>query len=69
MTDENMSPTDNLKKLDQEATEIGIGGKLSPEKDEILYKKECRNEKIQAKRIKVRKSKKGLFLVFTGTER
>ena len=67
MTDENKSPTDNLKKLDQEAREIGIGGKLSPEKNEILYKKRMQKRKnIQAKRIKVRKSKKGLFLVFTG---
>ena len=61
MTDENKSPLNNLKKLDHAAEEIGIGGKLSPETDENLYKKRMQERKnIQTKRIKVRKSKKGL---------
>ena len=53
--------------LDKQAKELGMGGKSSPESDENLYKKRMQQRKdIQAERIKIRKSKKGLLIVFTG---
>ena len=53
--------------LDLEARELGIGGKFSPENDERLYKKRMQKRKdIQSKRLKARKTKKGLLIVFTG---
>ena len=53
--------------LDLQAKELGIGGKLSPETDERLYKKRMQKRKdIQSKRLKERKTKKGLLIVFTG---
>ena len=56
-----------ITSLDLQAKEIGIGGKLSPETDESLYKKRMQQRKIvQSKRLKVRKNKKGLLIVFTG---
>ena len=56
-----------LTNLDLEAKELGIGGKLSPENDERLYKKRMQKRKdIQSKRLKARKTKKGLLIVFTG---
>ena len=40
---------------------------ISPEQDESLYKKRMQQRKdIQSKRIKIRKEKKGLLIVFTG---
>ena len=67
MPDENKSSLNQITNLDKQALELGIGGKSSPETDEGLYKKRMQRRKdIQTKRIKVRKSKKGLFLVFTG---
>ena len=67
MSDVDKSYSNKVSELDQQALEIGIGGKSSPETDEGLYKKRMQRRKdIQTKRIKVRKSKKGLFLVFTG---
>ena len=56
-----------IKNLDLQARELGIGGKLSPETDESLYKKRMQKRKdIQSKRLKERNTKKGLLLVFTG---
>ena len=53
--------------LDKEALKIGIGGNLSPEANENLYKERMKKRKeIQSKRLKIRKSKKGLLIVFTG---
>ena len=53
--------------LDNQAKEIGIGGKLSPESNESSYKKRMQQRKdIQTERIKMRKTKKGLLMVFTG---
>ena len=53
--------------LDNQAKEIGMGGKLSPENDEIAYKKRMQKRKeIQAERLQIRKTKKGLLIVFTG---
>ena len=54
-------------KLDNQARELGIGGKLSPEKDEGSYKKRMQKRKdIQTQRLQIRKNKKGLSIVFTG---
>ncbi len=53
--------------LDNQASELGIGGKLSPETDESSYKKRMQKRKdIQTKRLQIRKTKKGLLIVFTG---
>jgi len=53
--------------LDNQANKIGMGGKLSPESDEILYKKRMQKRKdIQDERLQIRKTKKGLLIVFTG---
>ena len=66
MPKENFS-SENTSKLDHEANKIGIGGMLSPEKDESLYKQRMQQRKdIQSQRIKIRKEKKGLLIVFTG---
>ena len=44
-----------------------MGGKLSPESDESSYKKRMQQRKdIQAERLQIRKTKKGLLIVFTG---
>ncbi len=56
-----------ITELDLKAKELGIGGKLSPETDERLYKKRMQKRKdIQLKRLQERKTKKGLLIVFTG---
>ena len=61
------STSSSLSNLDQQAQEIGTGGKVSPETDESLYKKRMQKRKdIQSKRLRVRKNKKGLLIVFTG---
>ena len=53
--------------LDNQAKELGMGGKLSPESDESSYKKRMQQRKnIQAERLQIRKTKKGLLIVFTG---
>ena len=67
MTDETQPSSKNLTSLDIQAKELGIGGNLSPETDESLYKKRMQKRKeVQSKRLKVRKTKKGLLIVFTG---
>ena len=56
-----------ITNLDLQAEELGIGGKVSPETDEELYKKRMQKRKdIQSKRLQERKTKKGLLIVFTG---
>ena len=66
-SNEGKSTSRDINNLDEQAREIGIGGKVSPEKDESLYKKRMQKRKdIQSKRLKVRKTKKGLLIVFTG---
>ena len=56
-----------ITSLDLKAKELGIGGKFSPETDESLYKKRMQQRKnVQLKRLKERKTKKGLLIVFTG---
>ena len=66
MTKEDLS-SEKILELDHQAKQIGIGGKTSPEQDESLYKQRMQQRKeIQSKRIKLRKEKKGLLIVFTG---
>ena len=61
------SSSEKITNLDLQAIELGIGGKLSPETDERLYKKRMQKRKeIQSKRLQERKTKKGLLIVFTG---
>ena len=53
--------------LDSQAKELGMGGKLSPESDESSYKKRMQKRKeIQSERLQIRRTKKGLLIVFTG---
>ena len=60
-------PSEEIFNLDSQAKELGIGGKLSPESDESSYKKRMQQRKdIQTERLQIRKSKKGLLIVFTG---
>ena len=67
MPGEKQNSSRKITNLDLQAKELGIGGKSSPEKDEILYKKRMQQRKdVQSKRLKVRKAKKGLLIVFTG---
>ena len=57
----------NINHLDNEATRLGMGGNLSPEVDENLYKKRMQKRKeIQLERVKERNLEKGLVIVFTG---
>jgi cob(I)alamin adenosyltransferase len=59
--------TEKLFNLDNEAKELGMGGKLAPDGDESSYKKRMQKRKdIQAERLQIRKTKKGLLIVFTG---
>ncbi len=67
MPSEKETSSRKITKLDLQAKEIGMGGKLAPETDEILYKKRMQQRKdVQLQRLKVRKTKKGLLIVFTG---
>ena len=66
MQEEHLS-SKKILNLDNQAKELGMGGKLSPDRDEDSYKKRMKQRKdIQAERLKIRKTKKGLFIVFTG---
>ena len=59
--------SEKILNLDSQAKELGMGGKLSPESDEKSYKKRMQERKdIQAERLQIRKTKKGLLIVFTG---
>jgi len=67
MPEEEQPASKKFSSLDLQAKELGIGGKLSPETDESLYKKRMQQRKdIQSKRLQARKTKKGLLIVFTG---
>ena len=67
MTGKEKPSSRKLNNLDLEAKELGIGGKFSPETNEMLYKKRMQKRKeIQSKRLQERKTKKGLLIVFTG---
>ncbi|MDC3077852.1 cob(I)yrinic acid a,c-diamide adenosyltransferase, partial [Prochlorococcus sp. AH-716-O05] len=55
MSDEKEPPTRKITSLDIKAKELGIGGKLSPETDESLYKKRMQKRKdVQSKRLQAR---------------
>ena len=59
--------SEKILNLDNQAKELGLGGKLSPESNESSYKKRMEQRKnIQSERLKIRKAKKGLLIVFTG---
>jgi len=59
--------SEKIFNLDNQASELGIGGKLSPETDESSYKKRMQQRKeIQSERLKIRNTQKGLMIVFTG---
>jgi len=64
---EELLSSEKIFNLDNQAKELGIGGKLSPESDESSYKKRMQQRKdIQAERLQIRNSKKGLLIVFSG---
>jgi len=64
---EKPSSSEKIFNLDNQAKKLGIGGKLSPDSDESSYKKRMQQRKdIQAERLQIRKTKKGLLIVFTG---
>ncbi len=66
MQKETLSPDKRIN-LDIQANKLGMGGKLSPDSDESSYKKRMQERKdIQAERLQIRKTKKGLLIVFTG---
>ena len=66
MQEEPLTPEKTFD-LDNKAKELGMGGKLSQEKDESSYKKRMQQRKdIQAQRLQIRKNQKGLLIVFTG---
>ena len=67
MVEKYQSERNSLNNLDEEATRLGMGGNLSPEVDEELYKERMQKRKeIQSKRVKERNLEKGLVIVFTG---
>jgi len=67
MQKESVPPEKKIFNLDNQAKELGMGGKLSPESDESIYKKRMQQRKeVQAERLQIRKTKKGLLIVFTG---
>ena len=67
MKEEPFPSKKKIFKLDNQAKELGMGGKLSPEDDESSYKKRMQKRKdIQAERLQIRKNQKGLLIVFTG---
>ena len=64
---EKPSSSEKIFNLDNQANKLGMGGKLSQDSDESSYKKRMRQRKdIQAQRLQIRKTKKGLLIVFTG---
>jgi len=64
---EKPSFSEKILNLDNQANKLGMGGKLSQDSDERSYKKRMRLRKnIQTERQKIRKTKKGLLIVFTG---
>ncbi len=67
MVDKFQKDLNNINHLDKEATRLGMGGNLSPEVDDNLYKERMQKRKeIQVERVKERNLEKGLVIVFTG---
>ena len=61
---EKTSTSEKIFNLDNQANKLGMGGKLSPDSDESSYKKRMQQRKdIQAERLQIRKTKKGLSLI------
>jgi len=59
--------SEKMINLDNQAKKLGMGGKLSQDSDESSYKKRMQQRKeIQVERLQIRKTKKGLLIVFTG---
>jgi len=66
MREESLS-SKKIINLDKQAKELGMGGNLSPDSDETSYKKRMQQRKdIQQERLQMRRTKKGLLIVFTG---
>jgi len=64
---EKPSSSEKILNLDNQAKKLGMGGKLSPDSDESSYKKRMQQRKdVQAERLQIRNTKKGLLIVFTG---
>ena len=62
---EKTSSSEKILNLDNQPNKLGMGGKLSPDEDERSYKKRMQQRKdIQAERLQIRKTKKGLLIVF-----
>ena len=60
MQDEPLS-SEKIYNLENQAKELGMGGKHSPERNESSYKKRMQKRKdIQSRRLQERKTKKGL---------
>lgn len=54
--------SEKIFNLDNQAKEIGIGGKISPESNESSYKKRMQQRKdIQTERLKMRKNQKKVY--------
>ena len=67
MRNKSQSDPSFIKKLDDEASNLGMGGDSCLEVDEQRYKERMQRRKdIQDKRLKSRNLEKGLVIVFTG---
>ena len=57
----------NLQTLDEKANSIGMGGDLSPDKDDKKYQdRMARRKEVQLERVAKRDKEKGLIIIFTG---
>ena len=55
MLNKGQSDPNNVNNLDKEANRLGMGGNLSPEVDDKIYKERMQKRKeIQIKRLKLR---------------
>ena len=67
MTNNTNEKQNDLKELDQNATQIGIGGHLAPETNKDSYRQRMqRRKEVQHKRLEKRSQEKSLIIVFTG---
>ena len=63
----NKNESNKIKRLDENSTEIGMGGYLKEDKDENIYQSRMQKRKeIQQQRLDIRNKEKGLIIVFTG---
>ena len=63
MHEENLS-SKTISNLDFQAKELGMGGKLSPETDEKLYKKNATKKRYSIKKIKNKENQKRIINCF-----